>query len=183
MRPVNSVMTIGAPTVLTAVDPVDDLESGDPEIDLWLRGESWGSQASKNSNTFVISDGKSVVGFYTLSFGSISRGADLVPVMVLNRLAVDKQFHGQGLGSALLADATTRVLNMIAEKWDIQAFVAHANGDIARDFYLHMGFSQSDFDPMVLALQLPTVERSPSEKTAQALAEAKELREQHAFKK
>lgn len=183
MRPVNGVMTIGSPTVLTAVDPVDDLESGDHEIDLWLRAESWGSQASKKSNTFVISDGKSVVGFYTLSFGSISRGPDLIPVMVLNRLAVDKQFHGNGIGSALLADATTRVLNMIAERWDIQAFVAHASSEKSREFYLHMGFSQSDFDPMVLVFQLPAVERSPSEKTAQAIAEAKKMRDRYVFKK
>jgi len=63
---------------------------------------------------------KSIVGYYTLSAGSISTN-DLpltqkqrlpnypIPVALLGRLAVDKHYQGQRLGSILLADAVQRV--------------------------------------------------------------------------
>ena len=59
---------------------------------------------------------ETIMGYYTLSAGSISAD-DLplehkrrlpnypVPVALLGRLEVDKQYQGQRLGSILLADA------------------------------------------------------------------------------
>ena len=63
---------------------------------------------------------KTIMAYYTLSAGSI-RAEDLpqqqkrrlpnypIPVALLGRLAVDKNYQGQGLGTILLADAVQRV--------------------------------------------------------------------------
>lgn len=61
-----------------------------------------------------------VAGFYTLSAASVAAETlpekwrkklprYPVPLALLGRLAVSQQFHGQGLGSILLADACKRV--------------------------------------------------------------------------
>ena len=92
-----------------------------------------------------------VVGFYTLAAGGVPL-TDLpealtrrmprypsVPVARVGRLAVDKAFHGQKLGGALLADAAVRAMR---SEVAVFALVVDAEDDSAEAFYLHHGFER-----------------------------------------
>jgi predicted N-acetyltransferase YhbS len=66
---------------------------------------------------------------------------DPVPVVVLGRLAVDRRHQGQGLGSALMADAVRRVARA-AQIAGVRALVVHAL-EGARGFYSGLGFTEA----------------------------------------
>jgi GNAT superfamily N-acetyltransferase len=73
------------------------------------------STAGCASRTFVVIANGRVMGDYALATGSVSQAEptgrvrrnmpDPIPVMVLGRLAVDREYQGTGLGVALLKDA------------------------------------------------------------------------------
>ena len=80
-----------------------------------------------------------------------------MPAVRLGRLAVDQAFKGQGLGSALLADALER-----AARSEIAAFalVVDAKDEVAAAFYRHHGFIALPDSPLTLFLPLATVSRT-----------------------
>jgi GNAT superfamily N-acetyltransferase len=79
---------------------------------------------------------------------------DPVPVLILGRLAVDRQAQGMKLGAALLQDAVGRAIGVSAHA-GIRALVVHALSERAKAFYLHYGFQTSTLHPMTLMLRLP----------------------------
>jgi predicted N-acetyltransferase YhbS len=81
---------------------------------------------------------------------------DPIPVMVLGRLAVDKEHQGQKLGEALLRDAILRILQA-ADIAGIKAILVHAISEEAKKFYLDRGFILSPTDSMTLVLPLETI--------------------------
>ena len=107
---------------------------------------------------------KSIVGYYTLSAGSISAD-DLplkqknrlpnypVPIALLGRLAVDKQYQGQRLGSVLLADAVQRV-EQASEVLAVYAIVVEALNPSVAEFYQGFGFMPFTDKPLKLFLPL-----------------------------
>ncbi len=62
-----------------------------------------------------------------------------VPVALIGRLAVDRRYAGQGLGSMLLADAIDRVA-FASQTLAVYAVVVDAKNDQARRFYERFGF-------------------------------------------
>ncbi len=79
-----------------------------------------------------------------------------IPVMVLARLAVSRDWQGRGVGPALLKDALLRTLQA-ADIAGIRAFAVHAKDDDARAFYEHFDFVASPTDPMHLFLLLKDI--------------------------
>jgi ribosomal protein S18 acetylase RimI-like enzyme len=75
----------------------------------------------------------------------------------MGRLAVDRDFKGQGLGGALLADALLR-----AARSEIAAFalVVDAKDEAAAAFYSHHGFIALPDTPLTLFLPLATAQLS-----------------------
>lgn len=107
-----------------------------------------------------------IAGFYTLSAADIPL-TDLpedmagrmprypaLPVARIGRLAVDQDFRGRKLGSALLADAVLRVADT-----DIGAFalVVDAKDEAAAAFYRHHGFASYGSAPRHLIADLKTL--------------------------
>lgn len=82
---------------------------------------------------------------------------DPLPAILLGRLAVDRQYHNQGLGSGLLRDAMLRTLNISRETGVALMFV-HALHGQAKQFYLSRGFVQSPLQPMTLMMTMATVQ-------------------------
>lgn len=146
--------TFNKPVVLNPLHQVDEFNCGIGSIDMWLEQNSWATQAAKTHSTFVVVEDNLVVGFYTLSLGSMSRGADIFPVMVINRLAVDKSAQGHGLGASLLQDAVAQSLSLGASNWGFKAFVAYAEVEKSVAFYQRCGFIPSGVDPMTLIMPL-----------------------------
>ena len=101
-----------APEPLTDSHLLVEFDCGNEALNDWLKKHALKNQDSGASRTFVISEGKRVVGFYALASGSVERISapaaiarnmpEAVPVMVLGRLAVERAIQGQGLGAALV---------------------------------------------------------------------------------
>ena len=149
-----------APALLRPEHDLTMFDCGEPVMNDWLKRRALGNQSSGASRTFVVAeDSQAVRGYYTLAAGAVDHaiavGAirrnmpDPIPVMVLGRLAVDRSYHGKGLGADLLQDAILRTARL-AQEIGIRALVVHALHDQARAFYLHHGFSESTIDPLVL---------------------------------
>ncbi len=81
---------------------------------------------------------------------------DPLPVVVLARLTVDKDWLGKGLGRALFRDAARRVAQA-AEVIGIRGIVVHAISGEARRFYVKLGFSPRKHEPMTLMVTLADV--------------------------
>ena len=78
---------------------------------------------------------------------------DPVPLCILGRLAIDRSFHGKGLGVALLQDAVVRTARA-AGIIGIRGVLVHATSREAKTFYQYHGFVESPTQPMTLILSL-----------------------------
>jgi predicted N-acetyltransferase YhbS len=154
---------LSSPGPLTAEHRLDGFTSGEPSLDEWLRKRASANQASGASRTYVACDGGTVVAYYALASGAIAQTAvsgrfrrnmpDPIPVVVLARLAVDRDWHGRGLGRALFGDAARRV-SAAADSIGIRGIVVHAISDDARRFYVALGFDPCPADSMTLMITL-----------------------------
>src|SRR5271166_1295577 len=64
---------------------------------------------------------------------------DRIPAVLIARLALQRDLHGQGLGGVLLADASSRIVaatDIVAARF----VVVDAIDDAATAFYAHFGF-------------------------------------------
>ena len=155
-----------APLPLGPEHDLAGFDCGSALLNDWLKRHALANQHSGASRTFVATDAESrVLGYYALAAGAAAHrdatGAvrrnmpDPIPVMVLARLAIDQQRHGQALGASLLKDAVLRC-QAIAENAGVRAVLVHALDERAKAFYLRYGFSASPVNPMTLMLRLPT---------------------------
>jgi len=155
-----------APEPLNSSHLIDAFDCGEFVLDEWLRKRALGNQASGASRTFVVTDPSGcVMGYYALAAGAVAHETatsavrrnmpDPVPVLVLGRLAVDRQAQGMQLGAAMLQDAVKRAVGVSANA-GIRALLVHALSDRAKQFYLHYGLQASTLHPMTLMMRLPT---------------------------
>jgi GNAT superfamily N-acetyltransferase len=79
-----------------------------------------------------------------------------IPVAVLARLAVDLDWQGRGIGSALFRGAAGRVAQA-ADAIGIRGIVVHAISEQAKSFYLALGFDPSPSEPMTLMVTLADI--------------------------
>lgn len=155
-----------APSSIAPSHELANFDSGESVLDAWLKKRALKNQAVGASRCFVLCEGLTVIGFYSLSGGAISHEAapkamrrnmpDPLPVLLLGRLAVDKRFHNRGLGRGLLRDAMLRAVS-VAGDTGVFALLIHALSEQARQFYLSRGFVQSPLGPMTLLMTLETV--------------------------
>ena len=127
-------------------------DCGSEALDRYIRRQASQNTRRNVTRVFVAlpEESNEIAGFYTLSAGSIERNAlpekqakrlprYPVPVALLGRLAVDRRWSGQGLGSALLADVLRRVVRASAAL-AVYAVVVDAKDEQAQAFYEHFGF-------------------------------------------
>lgn len=153
---------------LAQLHDLDPFDCGIAVLDEWLKRRARRNEAEGASRTFVISDGPRVVGYYSLSaasiihqdaIGKVRRNMpDPVPALLLGRLAVDRNWHGRGLGGDLLSDAVLRAVGA-AELIGIRAILVHAISDAAKVFYERHGFRPSPFDTKTLMITLDEARR------------------------
>jgi GNAT superfamily N-acetyltransferase len=163
---------ISAPQPLAGHHVVDSFECGEPSLDDWLKRRATGNQASGASRTYVVCEGDAVVGYYCLAAGALGHadapGAlrrnrpNPIPVMVLGRLAIHKDHHQAGLGTALLKDALTRTLQA-ADIIGVAALLVHAISEDAKRFYRSRGFVESPLKPMTMCLILASARTASGE--------------------
>ncbi len=156
-----SEQPLRAPEKLRADHDLLKFECGEPTLDDWLRRRALSNEESGASRTYLVCVGEQVVGYYALAVGAVTHAEapgrvrrnmpDPVPVMIIGRLAVHKDFQGRKIGPALLRDAVLRTLQA-AEIAGVRAILVHAISERARQFYEDCGFIASPMDPMTLMI-------------------------------
>lgn len=160
-------LALSAPQPFVVTHLLNDFECGENTLDEWLKRRALNNQLTGASRTFVVVDEENRVrGFYAMAAGAVSRQLatsmvrrnmpDPVPVMVLGRLAVDRQLQGNKLGAAMLQDAVNRAI-AVSQNTGVRALLVHALHEQAKQFYEHYGFQESPQHPMTLMLCLSSV--------------------------
>jgi len=174
-----SKLVYAAPEPITADHRLEGFACGKQPLDDWLSARALKSEA-KSARTFVVtsekgSDTGRVIAYYALATGSVAREEvpkkirqglpNPTPVLVLARLAVDKQHSSQGIGSALLKDAMLRTLE-ISKSAGVRALIVHAIDDDAVNFYAKYGFQVFPAGTKTMFLPIETLIQSLIASTA-----------------
>jgi GNAT superfamily N-acetyltransferase len=160
---------IRPPEKLSSIHQIEDFDSGIEPLDIWLKRRALGNEAEGASRTYVVCAGDVVVGYYCLSNGAIANNIatgkvkrnmpDPIPVMIIGRLAVDRNWQGKGIGRGLLRDAVLRTLKA-AEIAGIRAILVHAISEEAKQFYEQYRFTASTLEPLTLMVKISDVAKS-----------------------
>jgi GNAT superfamily N-acetyltransferase len=131
--------------------PVRAFDCGVPALNTFLHRYALQNQKKDGVQTWVaLWDQQEVVGYYSLVVGEVGYEGSPehlrkglarhpVPVMILARLAVDRNFQGKRIGQGLLLDALRRTVQA-ADLAGIRALLVHAKDETAARFYAHFGF-------------------------------------------
>lgn len=148
---------------------VANFECGVPQLNLFLALHALQAQQSGASRTYVVLSDERVVGYHTLVVSEVAHdhaperlkkgmARHPIPLIVLARLAVHRDWQGRGIGAELLRDAMERAL-FVAEIAGVRALAVQAKNDAAAAFYMHFGFMQSPLDPRQFYLLLKDIIR------------------------
>jgi len=146
-------------------------DCGEDVLNEFLRRHARKSHERGGSKTFLAvdeTDGKTILGYYTLSPASLTyertpeslrRGLARhdVPVFRLGRQAVDRNAQGQGLGGQLLLAAGRRCLLAAAEVGGVALLIDAKNERVAK-WYASYGAVPLLDAPLSLLLPLRTIE-------------------------
>lgn len=138
-------------------------------LDRYLRTQAGQDLKKRVAAVFILTpDGKRVAGYYTLSQCAVELDAlseslqkklpkyRLVPVTLLGRFAVSREFQGRGLGEHLLMDVLYRSL-VNSHHIASAAVMADAKDENAASFYRKYGFIQLPRVPSRMFLSMATV--------------------------
>ncbi len=148
---------------------VEAFDCGTEALNRFLLRHALATQQSDAGATYVAVSGQHVVGYYTLVVGEaafdgvpsrLAKGLARhpVPLMLLARLAVHRDWQGKGVGAGLLKDALRRTVQA-ADIVGIRALAVHAKDAEACTFYQHFDFIDSPTDPLHLFLLLKDLRR------------------------
>mgnify|MGYP001138670217 FL=1 len=153
-----------SPAPLGEAHRLDAFDCGVDSLNDWLKRRARANQVSGASRTYVVTDTEGrVAGYYCLASGALALAQapggvrrnmpDPIPMAILGRLAVDRNWQGQGLGAALLRDAVERT-QAASNILGIRGLLVHALTDEAKAFYERYGFMASSARPMMLVMAL-----------------------------
>jgi GNAT superfamily N-acetyltransferase len=162
------------PRKLSTEDDLSGFDTGEPQLDEWLRRRALPNEASGASRAYVVCAGRRGVGYYTLAVGAVApvdapgrvrrNMPDPLPAMLLGRLAVDGAFQGRHIGAGLLRDAVLRTVQA-AEIAGIRAILVHAISERAKRFYEGYGFVASPVDPLTVMITVAEAVKTVGERT------------------
>ncbi|MFC6706182.1 GNAT family N-acetyltransferase [Flexivirga alba] len=139
---------------------VATFRSGQGALDNWLHNHAQAAQQIDSARTFVLIQGEDVVGYFSLTMGSVlradaprrlARGLPAYPVgvVLLARLAVESDHQGEGLGGLLLAESLRKAV-AAGDAAAARLVVVDAIDEAAAHFYTHYGFLSVPEHPMRL---------------------------------
>ena len=149
---------------------LETFDSGHAELDSWLRRHGLPSQQMDSARTFLLTDGGRVIGYFSLTMGSVRRseaprrlvrGLPGYPVgmVLLARLAVDRSEQGQGRGALLLAEALRKAV-AAGEAVAARLVVVDAIDEPAASFYERHGFIPTPEHPLRLYRRMSDIRAS-----------------------
>ena len=159
-----------APERLHAQHDVTHFDNGKhPSLDAWLKNRALASEGM-SARTYVVcarDAPRRVVGYYAISTAMEQRISlpnaklrrampDQVPLLLIGRLAVDRQYQGKGLGADLLSNSIRRCIE-VSQIAGARAIITHAIDDDAIRFYQHHGFLRCPLGDRVMLLPIEAV--------------------------
>ena len=157
---------LSAPAPLSAEHDLSHFDCGEPLLNDWLRQRALKNE-SRFSRTYVVCEGKRVVAYFCISAGSVERASapgkvrrnapDAIPVSVIGRLAVSRDYAGRGLGADMLSDALRRIA-VASQSIGVAAVLVRAKDEAAKRFYMRCAeFIEYPADSRMLFLPIETV--------------------------
>jgi GNAT superfamily N-acetyltransferase len=149
------------PELLGPDHVVAGFDCGKTPLNDWLIRRGLPNLRSGASRTWVATDEAAgrVIGYYSSATAAIIRSdatkragrnqPEDIPGILLARLAVDRDYAGQGLGSALLKRFVLKAQEVSAIV-GARVLLVHAQDDEARQFYLRYAFEPSPIDDLTL---------------------------------
>ncbi len=158
-------MAFAGPELLTPEHLLGGFDCGKPALNEWLIRHAPNNQMRGTSRTWVVIEtgSREVAAFYASATASFLRSSapkamrrnqpEEIPAILLARMAVDSRPKDRGLGAALLKHFMLKALE-VAQSVGVRLLLFHAKDDEAKGFYLHYGFVESPFDPLILVMVL-----------------------------
>lgn len=144
---------------------------GEPALNSWLVQHAAHAGKMNTARTFVwtVPGGTNVVAYYAACAhllqradapNNVGRGApEIIPAVLLAKLALDTKLHGRGLGAELLWDALSRLVGLNQEV-AARAVVVDALHEPAAAFYARYGFRPTPENPLRLVQKMSDIERA-----------------------
>ena len=141
--------------------------SGEDALDRYFQAQV--TQDIRRRVANVKTETQRIAGYYTLASASIPTSElpaaearrlpryPTIPAVRIGRLAVDRRFHGRGLGTSLLADAAMKSLSVAPAAF---ALLIDAKNEQAAAFYRHHGFQEFPSLPGTLFLPLAAAQKA-----------------------
>lgn len=147
-----------------------EFSCGIESLDAYLKSRARQDRDKYAAAVFVMTEGLTVVGYYTLSAYSIHPGElpeqlahklpryPQLPATLIGRLAVDSRYQRQGLGEELLLDALERAFDSATRVASL-AVVVEADNERASKWYRGYGFMPFPDHPNKLFLPMKTIQQ------------------------
>lgn len=151
---------------------INNFDSGNLNLDTWFIKHAKQASGSGSAKTYVVFDDDIPVAYYNLTVGQVEQsdvskrvaqgmGNYHIPVIILARMAVRKDYQGKSIGRGMLQDAIKRAL-MVANEVGVRAIITHPVDDKAESFYKYFGFEESPLREKQLVLLLKDAKRALS---------------------
>ena len=165
-EPERQLARLAAPVPLELRHDLAAFDCGVPVLNDWLKHRALHNE-SRFSRTYVVCELDRVIAYYCISAGAVERSAvpgklrrnapDSIPISVIGRLAVSRDFAGRGIGADLLSDALRRVA-IASQTIGIRAVLVHAKDEAAKRFYMSCAeFVEYPADSRTLFLPIESV--------------------------
>ena len=97
---------------------IDDFNCGDDDINYFLKNLAIPNQFRKLSNTYIfyIEENKRVVAYFSILASQLNTGdariygIDIIPIVLLGRMGIDKNFRGNNIGRTMINIAVRKAL-------------------------------------------------------------------------
>lgn len=152
--------------VLTA--PAPEFHSSQMELDEWLSKHGLEATRARSATVYLAYSDDRVVGYFALSAGSVDPSAAgsrtrrgmpryPIPAVLLARMAVIEEAHGQGVGRELVQQAAAITLE-VARLVAVRVLVVDAIDEAVARFYEHVGFTRNEANPLRLEVLVKDLE-------------------------
>ncbi|HHY48779.1 MAG TPA: GNAT family N-acetyltransferase [Alphaproteobacteria bacterium] len=142
--------SLSAPVLLSADHDVSQFDCGKPALNRWLQRYAHSNQRNGFTRVLVVCAENRVVGFYGLAPTAVEavvlprrirtgQPPAMIPAILIGQLAVDRDFSGRGLGSALLRHAFERAIQGI-HLLGGRAILVDAIDEEAEAYWISNGF-------------------------------------------
>lgn len=155
------------PVKLSPENNLGNFDCGNHQLNRYLKKHAYINQLNNISTCYVVLNEEKVIAYYCVSIGSVDseKAPDFlkeglpkypIPVLVLARLAVDKNYQNTGIGQTLIKEIFLKAV-YLAKEIACAAIFVHAKDDKAKAFYKKMEFKEDVYDEYKLYIMVKDI--------------------------